>query len=112
MTTIIHNDNGRVADPVDGYDEAIADIATTIAAELGLEWGLDWANDTDLTINWIKIAQYARWIASRNLGNIAERGNLNNQQWQHIAQATGLSVDTLQTNYPPEPNLQTPPVIP
>jgi len=103
MTTAIHNDHpGPNDDPVDGYDEAIADIATTIAAELGAEWGLDWADDTDLAINWIKIAQYARWIASRNLGNIQAKGHLDQTTWQHIADQTGLTTQTLTTNYPPE----------
>ena len=106
MTTTLHNDYpGRVTDPVDGYDEAIADIATTIAAELSIEWGLDWATDTNLAITWIKIAQYARWIASRNLGHIHTRGHLDQSTWQHIADHTGLTIHTLTTNYPPEQDL-------
>jgi hypothetical protein len=104
MTTALHNDyDGRIADPIQGYDETIADIATTIAAELSVEWGLDWTSDIDLTINWIKIAQYARWIASRNLGNIQDRSELDEPTWQHIADHTGLTLQAVTTNYPPEP---------
>jgi hypothetical protein len=106
MTTALHNDYpGLLADPADGYDDTIADTATTIAAELGLEWGLDWADDTDLAITWIKIAQYARWIASRNLGNIQATGRLDHDTWEHIAHATGLNLQALTTNYPPEQGL-------
>jgi hypothetical protein len=103
---MFHNDyDGALADPDDGYDEAIADIATTVAAEVSLEWGLDWADDADLATTWVKIAQYARWTASRNLGAMLARGQLDDQQWQHIADQTGLDVPTLKTNYPPEQGL-------
>ena len=104
MTAVMHNDyDGPIDDPVDGYDEAIADIATTVAGEVSLEWGLDWADPIDLVVTWIKIAQYARWITSRNLGHLGYDHPITDHQWQAIADATGLSVTTVKTNYPPEP---------
>jgi len=94
------SNNNHTPDIVDSYDEAIADIATTIAAELGVEWGLDWADDIDLTICWIKIAQYVQWIISRNLGNL---GETTDSQWQRITKATGLTSTEILSTYPPEP---------
>jgi hypothetical protein len=88
-------------DENDEYDEAIADIATAVAAEASLDWGLDWAYATDRAINWIRIERYAHELARRNLDDPLDP--LTDEQRQHIAHATGHTTDTLKTTYPPQP---------
>ncbi|MDR1512289.1 MAG: hypothetical protein LBS56_02225 [Propionibacteriaceae bacterium] len=85
------------------YDEAVADIATAVAAEASIEWGLSWANADDRVVSWIKMEAYAHRLACRNLGYMADQGLLDNDTWQRIADAVGVPVATLTNHYTPEP---------
>jgi len=86
-------------------DHSIWWAAVHAVEQITTSWRLDPDDDTAQAILWIRIAEQARRVAAGKLSAITQTGYLEDQLYQHIADATNLTIDHLANTYPinPEP---------